>query len=125
RRIIGTVDDRAVPAFLGDQSGAAELGQMEGKRRVGDTKRLGDCTRSHALLAGLHQQPEQAQAMLLGKGAKRIDRCSSFHTRTFISTQIEMIRRFKDVNSKNIEMTETVVANLFPGFAQSVAATAR
>jgi len=59
--------------LLRDQARAAQLGEVEGQRAVGDVELLGDRSRRQSFLAGLDQQAEQGQSMLLGQGAKRDD----------------------------------------------------
>ena len=50
---------------------------------MGTFSAVGDRPCRHALVAGLDQQAEQRQPMLLGKRAQRFDRGIGFHQRKF------------------------------------------
>ena len=46
---------------------------MKGQRVGRETKRFGDGARSHTLGAGLHQQAEHVEAVVLGEGGQGRD----------------------------------------------------
>jgi hypothetical protein len=79
RGIVGAIDQRAVLALLHDQPGVPKLGQVEGQGAVGDAELLGDRTGRQALVAGLHEQPEQGETVLLRQRTKRFDRTVGTH----------------------------------------------
>ena len=70
---MAAVHERASRPPLLDQLCAREVRQMERQGRIGDTECLGNGARGHTVIAGLNQQAKQCQAMLLRKGAKRLD----------------------------------------------------
>ena len=67
--------------LLKDQAGIAQLSEMEGEGAVWHAKRFGDGAGRHAPVAGLHQESEQAQTMLLSERGKRLDRGGGLHQR--------------------------------------------
>ena len=67
------IDHRAAVAADGDQSGKAQPVEMKGERIRGETEFFGDLAGGHALRAGLHQQTEDFQAVVLGKRAQSRD----------------------------------------------------
>lgn len=76
--------------LLPDQSGAVQLGEVKRQRGIGHSKRVGDCSGGHALLARLHEQSEQRQPMLLRQRAKRLDRRLCLDPTLLISMRLEM-----------------------------------
>src|SRR5438477_12889188 len=64
------IDHRTAVAADGDQSGKAQPVKMKGERVGRETEFFSDLASRHALRAGLHQQTEDFQAVVLGKRAQ-------------------------------------------------------
>ena len=60
-------------SLLHDQARAAQLREVEGEGAVRNAQLLGDRARGHALVAGLDEQAEEREAMLLRQRAERLD----------------------------------------------------
>ena len=79
RAVFGGVDQLAAQAPLGHQPGMQQLLQMKGQRGRRDAEPLGDRASRQPVGPGRHQQPEQRQPGILGKGAERRDRLVLVH----------------------------------------------
>ena len=88
--IVGAVDQRAALPLLPDQPRPAEAGEMEGERAVGKAEPLGQRAGGQALLAGLDEQAEQRQPVLLGERGQSGDGLGRLHARPSLSTIIEI-----------------------------------
>ena len=79
---------------------------MEGERAVGDAEPLGERAGRDALLAGLHEQSEQGQPVLLGERREGGDGFGRVHRRLLISRIMELSLRVALVNdiSRKIEI---------------------
>ena len=69
----GRIDHRAALAAHRDDAGDPQPVEMKGQRVGRETKRFGDGARSHTLEAGLHQQAEHVEAVVLGEGGQGRD----------------------------------------------------
>ena len=98
---VGAVDQRAALPLRLDQPGALQLGEMERQAAVGQVERLSDAARGHALPAGLDEQPEQSEAMLLRQSGKTGDHRVRLHRHPHVSINVEMswaVLRVKNVS---------------------------
>jgi hypothetical protein len=89
-------------ALLLDQPRAAQLSEVEGERTIGDAERPGDRARRHPVPAGLHEQPEQREPILLRKSAQSVDDRPRIHGHFFISIFAEMKRNACPVKINSI-----------------------
>src|SRR5688572_22617259 len=76
------IDERPSLAPHADEPGLAQPVEVEGKRVRGQRERRRDLARGHALRAGLDEEPEHVEPVVLRERAERRDGLALFHNST-------------------------------------------
>ena len=80
------INDAPLVAARAEETGALELGEVRGHGRGRDTEAQGDLARGQADRPLTHEQPEDAQPMLLGQSGQCLDRCFFLHVSDIAET---------------------------------------
>ena len=89
--ISGRIDQGAALPAEGHEIGVLELVQVERQRRRRKPEPLADLSRGQPLRAGLHQQPEDIEARLVGERDKGRDSGHLFHSSNILEILIASI----------------------------------